>query len=252
MSDNGTIDLPPLEELVKGRLRKQVEDLGSVKKLSEKLKMPYTSVSRAVAGKCTIVAENAQTFLNKVAVDHDELKMLMLHYYPKEAKFWMSVFAKGRHSGDLKEMNDYIEKGHQFFFIYSLAGIGEGLPLEAVQKNWGREGLKNASILAAAGHVDLNGEVLTRQNKDIYYSEPSTVLKVIEHLTVNFDYDNLKNGTGGMFHILEGLNLEGAKEMRKIMVNTSVEVMKIVADKKYQGEHAVHFSLLTGIAPFQK
>lgn len=252
MTENATLDLPPLEELIKARLKKKADELGSVSKLATNIKIPYTTVTRAVAGKCNTGCDKARSFLKHAAVDHDEYEMLMLHYFPEEAKFWVSVFAKGRHSGDLGDMDEHIQKGHQFFFIYSLAGIGEGLPLDVVQKHWGQEGLKNASILAATGHIDLNGEMLVREKKNICYSDPQTLLKIVEYLAVNFDYDNIKNGTGGIFHTLEGLNEQGAKELRKIMVNTSVEVMKVMANEEFKGELAVHFSLVTGIAPFQK
>lgn len=247
MTKNGTLDLPPHEELIKARLKKKVEELGSITKVEKDAGIPYVTVHRAVSWQEGDNSYgNTKAFLEYIANDTEEFEMFMLHYFPEEAEFWSKLFLKGGIDGEIPGISTLIEDCYKYYFIYSLAGIDTGMPMTKVEKLWGQEGVKKAGVLVTAGYLQLEEDILIRPIRDVIYVKPETTLSVIQHHIQHFDTGLIKDGLAGLFHVLKGFNEKGIREYRQLMIDTSTRVLKMSEDDQYKGDIPAHFSIITG------
>lgn len=244
---------PPFARFVKERLNKIVAAGGGARSVSKAFDIPYPSLMRYLKDGCKIDSVNAQLLLAKLAHDPHELQALYIHYFPREARIWKSVYSLDKyHTNKPLELLNLIEGDRLYMYLESMAGFGHGYPVALVEETWGQRGLEALRQLEEIGVLTVKDERIYRPYIDGSYGRLPTLKRVITYLMSDYTSAVDKNDYGALFNSIMSVNKDGQTALRKAYLEFVQKVYKITESPETKGNIPVFVSLISGEMFFSK
>lgn len=244
---------PPFGQFVKERLQKIVASGGGARAISKGFDIPYPSLMRYLKDGCRIDSVNAQLLLGKLAKDPHELQALYIHYFPKEARIWKSVFSLDKyHTNKPLELLNLIEGDRLYMYLESMAGFGHGYPVALVKETWGQRGMDALQQLQDIGVLTVKDDRIYRPYIDGSYGRLPTLKRVITYLLSDYTSAVSKNDYGALFNSMMAVNEDGRQALRTAYLEFVQKVYKITESPETMGNIPVYVSLICGEMFFSK
>lgn len=238
---------PPFAQFVKERLGEIVAEGGGARVVAKAFDIPYPSLMRYLKDGCKIDSVNAQLLLGKLAKDPYELQAIYIHYFPKEARIWKSVYSLDKyHTNKPLELLNLIEADRLYMYLESMAGFGHGYPVTLVEATWGQRGLDALQQLQDIGVLTVKDERVYRPYIDGSYGRLPTLKRVISYLVSDYTSAVDKNDYGALFNSIMAVNGEGRQALRKAYLDFVQKVYKITESPETQGNIPVFVSMISG------
>lgn len=246
-TDEDTSQFPPFEQFVKTRLGKIVATGGGARAVAKAFDIPYPSLMRYLKDGCKIDSVNAQLLLGKLAKDPHELQAIYIHYFPKEARIWKSVFSLDKyHTNKPLELLNLIEADGLYMYLESMAGFGHGYPIELIEETWGKKGLDALQQLLDIGVLTNKDGRIYRPYIDGSFGRLPTLKRVISYLLSDYSSAVDKNDYGALFNALLAVNTKGRDALRRAYLDFVQKVHKITENPETMGNIPVFVTMLSG------
>lgn len=245
-------DKVPFEDFIKGRLNEAVKKYDSVTDAAIDFDIAVSTFRRYLESGCARSSQHAKILLEKLSVDMEEFAVLLLQYYPTEAKIWIKALGLDQYNTKTKEVVQLIEEDEIYYFLDCLSGLGRGLSFAAIERSWGESGLEKVDKLIKCGQHDRAEGYLVRKNDRATFARPESTARNIGYLAKNYMFENIDNSTGSLVNLVRGLNVAGLKKMRDIILKAVNDFVIMAKDERYRGDTASHFSIVAGEIKFPK
>lgn len=247
MSERIHSDLPDFNIFIQHRLKLMLSEFdGTRASFAEKASISASSLTRYLNGHCKLNSPIAKSMLSFVSKDKAEYRTLLAHYFPKEAKIYQKVYVET--DSEVVKLNvlDFIEKDGIYYHVFAHSGLDYGLPLETLDKTWGKDGMRRAQEMIKCGLISLEEKRVVRENKMASYGCLDAVKMAASYVVDGFPLENIYKKEGGMAVLTNNLNDKGVAAQRELYLKHAAEMMELLNDPENKGTIPVAYCVVTG------
>lgn len=240
-------DMPPFPEYIKRGIEKKIAECGgSAKALSDKLRLPQSNISRYRNSGCKMTSPNAKSVLGLVAEDKRHYAQLLLHYFPEESEQLIKVFLDYGNVPVELPVVSILNRDPIYYYIYALAGLDRGLPLDFVAEHWNDIGMERGQELVNCGYLVLEEDKFSRPEKRKSYGDLYAIRNHIKYLANDFPVECVHKNEACMANMMGNLNEQGIPALTAAVRKAAQLILDVVEDPELQGNIPVSISLLGG------
>lgn len=212
----------------------------SVRWLSKKVSLPYSSVYRFISKETHSCSFKTAFQILRVICPANESRSILLEYFPAFSELINAdIRYIQEHEDEIKKSRELVLKSRTHYLIYCLVR-GGGCSRSEIKERFGRVGEKILEEFVADGAIKqgASGRLKATVAVDLGHNQTAAQFHA-ESLDLSDEYSLLENG-------VDGLNRDGLDAIRWIIAEAKRQIDAIRADPSKRGESVFFMSLVSG------